>query len=67
MLNDIKRQCMIHNAKRALRAPRVKTKFTKKIHLEVEKTKEKTKDFIPYMACGNVHEIDDGGTACIQC
>lgn len=61
MLEDIRRQCMVRNAKRAISASHSKTKFTKKVHLEVEKTKEKAKDCIRYMACGNVHEIDDGG------
>ncbi|XP_022562643.1 uncharacterized protein LOC111208155 [Brassica napus] len=63
MLEDIRRQCMVRNAKRAIIASHSKTKFTKKVHLEVEKTKEKAKDCIRYMACGNVHEIDDGGVA----
>lgn len=58
MLEDIRRQCMVRNAKRAIIASRLKTKFTKKAHTEIELKKEKAKDCKRYLACGNFHEID---------
>ena len=59
MLEDIRRQCMVRNAKRAILANRLKTHFTKKVHTEIELNKEKAKDLRRHIACGNVHEIDD--------
>ncbi|XP_013619235.1 PREDICTED: uncharacterized protein LOC106325726, partial [Brassica oleracea var. oleracea] len=44
MLEDIRRQCMVRNAKRAIIASRLKTKFTKRAHTEIELAKEKAKD-----------------------
>ena len=41
MLEDIRRQCMVSNAKVAIVSGRLKTKFTKKVHSEIKLTKEK--------------------------
>ena len=62
LLEDIRRQCMVRNAKRAIVASRLRTRFTKRAHKEIEATKEKSKDCKRYIACGDYNEIDDGGT-----
>ena len=62
LLEDIRRQCMVRNAKRAIVASRLRTTFTKRAHKEIEATKEKSKDCKRYIACDEYNEIDDGGT-----
>ena len=44
MLEDIRRQCMVQNARRALIAKNAKTKFTKRAHLQMAKVESKSKD-----------------------
>lgn len=54
---------MVHDAKRALVASRLKIKFTKRAHAEIEQTKKKSKVCKRYMACGHLHEVDDQSVA----
>lgn len=63
LLDDIRRQCMVRNAKRALVASRLKTRFTKRAHKEIEATKEKAKDCRRFTACGDLHEIVESDIA----
>ncbi|XP_056864674.1 uncharacterized protein LOC108808175 [Raphanus sativus] len=63
MLEDIRRQSMVRHAKRAILANRLKTHFTKKVHAEIELNKENAKECRRYLACGNVHEVDDHSVA----
>lgn len=58
MLEEIIRQYMVHNAKRSIIMGRLKTKFTKRIHVEIEKMIEGTKHCIRHMARNNFHEVE---------
>ena len=52
---------MVRNAKRAIVTSRLKAKFTKIAHKEIEAIKEKSKNCKKFMACGDYHEADDEG------
>lgn len=52
---------MVRNAKRAIVTSRLKAKFTKRAHKEIEAIKEKSKNCKKFMACGDYHEDDDEG------
>ncbi|KAJ0262744.1 MULE transposase domain-containing protein [Hirschfeldia incana] len=58
MLEDIRRQCMVRNAKRSIIAERLKTKFTKRAHAEIEKMIAGTQHCIRHMARNNFHEVE---------
>ncbi|XP_022560098.2 uncharacterized protein LOC111206918 [Brassica napus] len=63
MLEDIRRQCMVKNAKRTVIANRAKTKFTKTTHLPLAKVESKSKDCMSFPAIGPVTEVDYNGVA----
>ncbi|XP_010507063.1 PREDICTED: uncharacterized protein LOC104783626 [Camelina sativa] len=60
MLEDIRRQCMVHNAKRYIIACRLKTRFTKRAHAEIEKMIVGEQACERWMARHNKHEIKHG-------
>ena len=62
MLEDIRRQTMVRNAKRSTAGNRWKGKFTKKAQAEIEKSRADSKDFILYQTTGDEYEVDDHGT-----
>jgi len=57
LLEDIRRQCMVRNEKRYVLAGRLKTRFTKRAHFEIEKMVEGSQFCIRWMARNNKHEI----------
>ncbi|XP_023633435.1 uncharacterized protein LOC111829036 [Capsella rubella] len=59
LLEDIRRQCMVRNAKRYIIAERLKTRFTKRAHAEIEKMIAGTQNCTRYMARNNLHEVDE--------
>ena len=63
MLEDIRRQCMVRNFRRAAMAKNAKTKFTKRTHLQMAKVESKSKDCMSFPAVGPVTEVDYGGVA----
>ncbi|XP_023634337.1 uncharacterized protein LOC111829475 [Capsella rubella] len=58
-LEDIRRQCMVRNAKRFIIANRLKTRFTKRAHCEIEKMIAGAGNCSRYLAINNFHEIDE--------
>ncbi|XP_010469626.1 PREDICTED: uncharacterized protein LOC104749643 [Camelina sativa] len=58
MLEDIRRQCMVKNQKRHIIAGRLKTRFTKRAHSEIEKMIEGSHFFIRSMARNDRHEVE---------
>lgn len=62
MLEDIRRQTMVRNAKRSTAGNRWKGKFTKKAQAEIEKSRADSKDLILYQTTGDEYEVDDHGT-----
>ncbi|XP_010474442.1 PREDICTED: uncharacterized protein LOC104753967 [Camelina sativa] len=58
MLEDIRRQCMVRNEKRHIIAGRLKTRFTKRAHLEIERMIEGSQFCIRSMARDNQHEVE---------
>lgn len=63
MLEAIRRQCMVRNARRALIAKNAKTKFTKRTHLQMAKVESRSKDCMSWPAVGPVTEVDYGGVS----
>lgn len=63
MLEDIRRQCMVRNAKRTVIANRAKIKFTKTTHLRLAIVESKSKDCMSFPAVGPVTEVDYNGVA----
>uniref|UniRef100_A0A1J3H9G1 SWIM-type domain-containing protein n=1 Tax=Noccaea caerulescens TaxID=107243 RepID=A0A1J3H9G1_NOCCA len=62
MLTDVRRQCMVRNAKRALITGRWKMRFTPRSDKEIELNRQKAKECKRYMSTGNLHEVDFNGT-----
>ncbi|XP_010445762.1 PREDICTED: uncharacterized protein LOC104728487 [Camelina sativa] len=60
MLEDIRRQCMVRNEKRYVIAGRLKTRFTKRAHAEIEKMIVGSQFCERWMARHNKHEIRCG-------
>ncbi|RID74972.1 hypothetical protein BRARA_B02045 [Brassica rapa] len=58
LLEDIRRQCMVRNAKRSIIAGRLKTRFTKRAHCEIEKAINGSQHCIRYMARNNLYEVE---------
>ncbi|XP_010462653.1 PREDICTED: uncharacterized protein LOC104743244 [Camelina sativa] len=62
LLEDIRRQCMVRNAKRFIIADnRLKTRFTKRAHAEIEKAIAGAQYCERYMARNNIHEVCQNG------
>ncbi|XP_010424660.1 PREDICTED: uncharacterized protein LOC104709800 [Camelina sativa] len=61
MLEDIRRQCMVRNAKCFVIADRMKTWFTKRAHAEIEKMIVGAGACQRYMARHNIHEVYQNG------
>ncbi|XP_010495193.1 PREDICTED: uncharacterized protein LOC104772259 [Camelina sativa] len=61
LLEDIRRQCMVRNAKRFLIADRLKTRFTKRAHAEIEKIIAGAGNCQRLMARHNIHEVSSNG------
>ncbi|KAG7560858.1 Zinc finger SWIM-type [Arabidopsis thaliana x Arabidopsis arenosa] len=57
LLEDIRRQCMVRTAKRFLIADRLKTRFTPRAHVEIEKMIAGAANCERHMARNNLHEI----------
>ncbi|XP_024016226.1 uncharacterized protein LOC112089707 [Eutrema salsugineum] len=57
LLEDIRRQCMVRNAKRKIITNRAKTRFTPKAHEEIEKMSKGGMDCIRYMSTDTLHEV----------
>ncbi|CAE5962923.1 unnamed protein product [Arabidopsis arenosa] len=64
MLEDIRRQCMVRNAKRYVIADRLKSRFTKRAHMEIEKMIAGSVVCERWMARHNKHEMT--GIPCIH-
>ena len=60
MLKDIRRQCMVRNEKRFVIADRLKTRFTKRAHAEIEKMIAGSQFCERWMARHNKHQIKCG-------
>lgn len=60
MLEEIRRQCMVRNEKRYVIAGRLKTRFTKRAHEEIEKMIAGSQFCVRWMARDNMHEIQHG-------
>ncbi|XP_010462193.2 PREDICTED: receptor-like protein 12 [Camelina sativa] len=60
MLEDIRRQCMVRNEKKYVIAGRLKTRFTKRAHAEIEKMIDGSMFCERWMARHNKHEIKFG-------
>lgn len=58
LLEDIRRQCMVRTARRSIIANRLLTRFTKRVHTEIESAIEKSGECTRYMSTGDMHEID---------
>ncbi|CAA7031227.1 unnamed protein product [Microthlaspi erraticum] len=58
LLEDIRRQCMVRNAKRSIVAERLKTRFTKRAHAEIEKMIKGSQHCTIYMARNNLYEVE---------
>lgn len=58
LLEDIRRQCMVRNEKRSVLAGRLKTRFTKRAHVEIEKMIEGAKHCMIHTARNNLHEVE---------
>ncbi|CAA7044351.1 unnamed protein product [Microthlaspi erraticum] len=58
LLEDIRRQCMVRNAKRAIIAGRLKKRFTVRAHEEIEKMIAGSQFCIRYMARDDFHEVE---------
>lgn len=58
LLEDIRRQCMVRNTKRFIIAERLKTRFTKRAHCEIEKVIAGSQHCTRYMARNNLHEVE---------
>ncbi|CAE6119769.1 unnamed protein product [Arabidopsis arenosa] len=60
MLEDIRRQCMVRNEKRYVIAGRLKTRFTKRAHAEIEKMIVGSQSCERWLARHNKHQIKCG-------
>ncbi|XP_024014292.1 uncharacterized protein LOC112088232 [Eutrema salsugineum] len=61
LLEDVRRQCMVRNAKRSIIADRLKSRFTKRAHNEIEKSIASSQHCIRHMARNNFHEVELNG------
>ncbi|XP_024011136.1 uncharacterized protein LOC112086444 [Eutrema salsugineum] len=61
LLEDIRRQCMVPTARRFIMANRLRTRFTKSAHAEIELSIDKSRDCKRYMSTNDVHEVDYHG------
>ncbi|KAG7573621.1 Zinc finger PMZ-type [Arabidopsis suecica] len=57
MLEDIRRQCMVRTAKRFIIAERLKSRFTPRAHVEIEKMIAGSAGCERHLARNNLHEI----------
>lgn len=58
MLEEIRQQCMVRNGKRHIIAGRLKTRFTKRAHMKIEKMIEGSQFCVRRMARHNKHEVE---------
>lgn len=63
MLEDIRKQCMQHNAKRSIISNMLRTRYTNRALVEIELSRFKCKDCIRQMSIGDLHEIKYHGVA----
>ena len=63
LLEDIRRQCMVRTAKRYIIADRLKTRFTRRAHFEIEKMIAGAASCERYMARNNLHQVEVNGVS----